>query len=86
MLDREKSANLCIEKNNIEDFAEDTIMEEKYKLRNDTNIKSIKRTIEDILENNGIKQENVKNDLISSIVFKAENVCKDVVSFEDTSR
>ena len=47
---------------------------------------TINQTIKDILENNGVKQENVKNDLISSIVFQAENVCKDVVSFEDTRR
>lgn len=87
MLERVKSANLCIEKNNIEDFAEDTITAEECKLRNDTNnSKSVKQTVKDILENNGVKQENVKNDLISSIVFQAENVCKDVVSFEDTRR
>ena len=86
-LDREKSANLCIEKNNEENSAEDTIMAEECKLRNDTNnSKSVKQTVKDILENNGVKQENVKNDLISSIVFQAENVCKDVVSFEDTRR
>lgn len=47
---------------------------------------AIQETVKDILENNGVKQENVKNDLISSIVFQAENVCKDVVSFEDTRR
>ena len=87
MLERAKSVNLCIEKNKIKNSAEDTIMAEGYKLPIDTNnSKSVKQTVNDILENNGVKQENVKNDLISSIVFQAENVCKDVVSFEETRR
>ena len=87
MLERAKSVNLCIEKNKIKNSAEDTIMAEGYKLPIDTNnSKSVKQTVNDILENNRVKQENVKNDLISSIVFQAENVCKDVVSFEETRR
>ena len=86
MLDREENANICIGKNSRDNSEENTITVAD-KVQRDTNkSKLVKQTVKDILENNGVKQENVKNDLISSIVFQAENVCKDVVSFEDTRR
>ena len=43
----------------------------------------IKNEINDILEFNGIKQENVKDELISSVIFASENVYNDVVELEN---
>ena len=46
-------------------------------------LKKIKNEIKDILEFNGIKQENVKDELISSVIFMSENVYNDVVELEN---
>ena len=40
--------------------------------------------VEDILSNNGIERDKVKNELISSIIFKAENVCNDIIKIENS--
>lgn len=36
-----------------------------------------------ILKNNDITNENIRNKIVSSIVFWAENICNDIVRFED---
>ena len=46
-------------------------------------LKRIKNEIKDILEFNGVKQENVKDELISSVIFASENVYNDVVELEN---
>jgi len=46
--------------------------------------KGIER-IKGILENEGIVKKEIKDKIISSIIFKAENVCKDVIIFENQS-
>ncbi len=46
--------------------------------------KKIER-VKGILENEGISQENVKSKIISSIIFQAENICSDVVKYENPS-
>ena len=78
----EKNIHFRIDTNNKR-IKEKIIENETNSLENNINIH---QTVKDILENNGIEQENIKNELISSIVFQAENVCKDVVNFEDTRR
>lgn len=42
-----------------------------------------KKKINDILSSNGVEKENVKDKMISSIVFMSENVTKDVVCLEN---
>lgn len=54
----------------------------KIDLRKSEKIQAIKQEVEDILEFNGVKQENRKDDLISSVIFMSENVAKDVVTLE----
>lgn len=54
----------------------------KIDLRKSEKIQAIKQEMEDILEFNGVKQENRKDDLISSVIFMSENVAKDVVTLE----
>ena len=55
---------------------------------NITTHKEINRRLErvkGILENNGVNQEEIKDKIISSIVFKAENICQDVIEYENCS-
>ena len=54
----------------------------KIDLTKSEKIQEIKQEVEDILEFNGVKQENRKDDLISSVIFLSENVAKDVVTLE----
>ena len=54
----------------------------KINLLNNKEIKTELEEIKDILNFNGIKQEEVKNSMISSIIFKAENVYKDTVDIK----
>ncbi len=54
-------------------------------LTNDEEINKIQKRIEGILESSSIKSENIKDTIISSIVSKAEKICKDVVKYDDKS-
>ena len=38
--------------------------------------------VKGILENNEVDKRNIKDKIISSIIFRAENVCKDVLSYD----
>lgn len=55
----------------------------KIKLINNKEIKEEIEEINDILHFNGIKKEEVKNKLISSIIFASENIYKDNVRIEN---
>lgn len=58
-------------------------IEERFniKLKNDDLIEE-KQQIDDILSSNEVDKENVKDKMISSIIFMSENVAKDVVTLE----
>ena len=61
-------------------------IEKKLKI-NITNNKQINKKIkriEGILENNGVKKEEVKDKIISSIVFKIETICQDIIKYENS--
>ena len=51
-------------------------------IRSNEKLNNAKKEVIDILEFNGIERENIKNKLISSIIFNAENVYKDVVTLK----
>ena len=36
-----------------------------------------------ILENNGVEKEEVKDKIISSIIFRAETICQDIIKYEN---
>ena len=56
----------------------------KIKLLETPRLENEKEEVAEILEANGIAQEDVKDKMISSIVFGAENVYQDVVQIEKT--
>jgi len=69
---------------------EETIIKaiEKNLKINITTQKEINKRIEKvkaILENYGIQKEEVKDKMISSIVFKAETICQDVIKYNNRS-
>ena len=58
-------------------------IEENFNINlNDKELLEKKLKIKDILEAKGIKKEEVKDKMISSIIFMSENVVKDVVSLK----
>src|SRR5699024_8533387 len=59
-------------------------IEENFEIdiRDNEKLNNAQKEVIDILEFNGIERENIKNKLISSIIFNAENVYKDVVTFK----
>lgn len=56
----------------------------KIKLQENPRLENEKKEIAEILASNGIAQEEVKDKMISSIVFGAENVYQDAVQIEKT--
>ena len=60
-------------------------IEENFKidLTNNKELLDIKEEVEYILEFNGIRKEDVKDELISSVIFTSENIYKDVVKLEN---
>ena len=72
----EKKTNVEAEKKKIGEIIENNEGELENK------IIETKKEIKDILGFNGIEQEDVKNKMISSIIFSAENVYKDVVTLD----
>lgn len=50
---------------------------------NDIKMIEASNKIDDILNSNGVEKEKVKDKIISSIVFMAENVSKDVIQLEN---
>ena len=56
----------------------------EIKITNSNELEREYLVVEDILSNNGIKRDKVKNELISSIIFKAENVCNDIIKIENS--
>lgn len=50
---------------------------------NNSYLSESKKEIVDIINANGIKQEDLKDKMISSIIFMSENVCKDAVQLEN---
>ncbi len=56
----------------------------KIKLLENPRLENEKEEVAEILEANGIAQEDVKDKMISSIVFGAENVYQDAVQIEKT--
>ena len=67
-----------------EEKVEGTIIANEEKDENNTDLEKELEEVKDILSANGIKKEEVKDDMISSIVFRAEQVYKDTVSLEDS--
>ena len=58
-------------------------IEEKFKVKlKSDELLSEKQKIDDILNSNGIDKEEVKDKMISSIIFMSENVVKDVITLE----
>ena len=58
-------------------------IEKEYKINlSDAEIVRARKEIEEILISNGMKKEDIKDKMISSIIFMTENVVKDVVHFE----
>ncbi len=57
----------------------------KITLKEDESILKQKERVKGILENNEISKDNIRNKIISSIIFKAENICKDVITYENKS-
>lgn len=55
----------------------------KIDLTNNVELLKLKEEVKDLLKFNGIQQENVKDELISSTIFISENTYKDVVSLEN---
>ena len=55
----------------------------KIKILNNKELNEEKQKVQDILQNNGISEENIKDKLISSIIFMTENVTKDVITLEN---
>lgn len=55
----------------------------KIKILDNKELNEEKQRVQDILQNNGINEENVKDKLISSIIFMTENVTKDVITLEN---
>jgi len=61
-------------------------IEENLNIDLNTNtMKAAKQRVSIILKNNGIDKRNIKDKIISSIVFKAENICEDVIAYESKS-
>lgn len=59
-------------------------IENKLKINFESeDIKQAQEKISDVLSSNGLERENVKDKMISSIVFMSENVAKDVVHLEN---
>lgn len=59
-------------------------IENKLKINFESeDIKQAQEKINDVLSSNGLERENVKDKMISSIVFMSENVAKDVVHLEN---
>ncbi len=56
----------------------------KIKLIDNNNLQKEKKDIEDIISNNGVERDEIKDKLISSIIFMSENVAKDVIIKENT--
>ena len=56
----------------------------KIKIVNNLEIDEEKKRIRKIFDNKGIKTENVKDMMISSIIFMSENVYNDVVKLKDS--
>lgn len=46
-------------------------------------INEILERIKGILANNGVKKEEIKDKIISSIIFKAETICQDIIEYEN---
>ena len=57
----------------------------KVDLINSKMIIETKKKVDEILESNGVNRINIKDKIISSIIFKAENVSKDVLEYENDS-
>ena len=55
----------------------------KIELTNNKELLDIKEEVNYILEFNGIRKEDVKDELISSVIFTSENIYKDVVRLEN---
>ena len=62
----------------------DALVVNEVKKKNNTVLEETLEEVKDILTSNGVKKENVKDNMISSIVFRAEQVYKDVVSLENS--
>ena len=62
-------------------------IEENFNMdfRNNDKIKIAKEEVEMIIENNGSNRNNIKDKIISSIIFKAENIANDVLEYENDS-
>ena len=55
----------------------------KIKLINNNNLNDEKQKVQDILDSQGIKREDIKDKMISSVIFMSENVYKDAVKLKD---
>lgn len=49
-------------------------------------IKIKEEKVKKIIEQNGLQEENIQKEIISSIIFRAENVAQDVVEYENKKR
>ena len=67
-----------------EEKVEGTIIANEEKDENNTALEEKLEEVRYILNANGVKKEEVKDDMISSIVFRAEQVYKDTVSLENS--